>query len=89
MKSRLIKLPSHESMSKTNSIIFNLAHVYISKGNNGLPRWCSGKESACQCMRYRFDLWVRKIPWRRKWQLTPVFLTGVFHGQRSLEGYTP
>ena len=36
-----------------------------------LPRWLSGKESACQCRRYKrcgFDLWVRKIPWRRKWQ---------------------
>ena len=37
-----------------------------------------GKESACQCKRHwrhRFDPWVRKIPWRRKWQSTPVFLT--------------
>ena len=31
----------------------------------------------------------RKIPWRRKWQPTPVFLPGEFHGQRSLEGYNP
>ena len=31
-----------------------------------------------------FDLWVRKIPWRRKRQPTPVFLPGKFHGQRSL-----
>ena len=30
----------------------------------------------CQCRRGRFDLWVRKIPWRRKWQPTPVFLPG-------------
>ena len=29
-----------------------------------------------QCMRHGFDLWVRKIPWRRKWQSTPVFLSG-------------
>ena len=36
----------------------------------------------------RFDLWVRKIPWRREWQPTPVFLPGEFHGQRSLEGYS-
>ena len=36
-----------------------------------------------------FDPWVRKIPWRREWQLTPVFLTGEFHGQRSLVGYSP
>ena len=37
----------------------------------------------------RFDPWVGKIPWGRKWQLTPVFLPGESHGQRSLEGYTP
>ena len=36
-----------------------------------------------------FDLWVGKIPWRRKWQPTPVFLPGEFHGQRSLVGYSP
>ena len=35
------------------------------------------------------DPWVRKIPWRRKWQPTPVFLPGEFHGQRSLVGYNP
>ena len=36
-----------------------------------------------------FDPWVRKIPWRRKWQPTPVFLPGESHGQRSLVGYSP
>ena len=36
-----------------------------------------------------FDPWVRKIPWRREWQPTPVFLPGEFHGQRSLVGYSP
>ena len=35
----------------------------------------------------RFNPWVGKIPWRRKWQPNPVFLTGEFRGQRSLEGY--
>ena len=35
-----------------------------------------------------FDPWVSKIPWRRKWQPTPVFLPGESHGQRRLEGYT-
>jgi len=45
----------------------------------GLLRWHSDKEPACRCRRCRrlgFDPWVRKIPWRRKWQLTPVFLPG-------------
>ena len=44
---------------------------------NVLPRWLSGKESACQCRRHGFDPWVRKILWRRKWQPTPVFLPGI------------
>ena len=35
------------------------------------------------------DPWVRKIPWRRKWQPTPVFLPGESLGQRSLVGYSP
>ena len=51
--------------------------------------WLNGKESACQCRTHRFSLWVRKIPWRRKWQLTPVSLPGKSHGQKSLEGYSP
>ena len=47
------------------------------------------KNLACQCRRRRFDPWVRKIPWRRKWQSTPVSLPGKSHGQRSLVGYGP
>ena len=41
-----------------------------------LPSCLSGKISTCQCRRHGFDSWVRKIPWRRKWQPTPVFLPG-------------
>ena len=37
----------------------------------------------------QFDSWVRKIPWRREWQRTLVFLPGEFHGLRSLAGYSP
>ena len=47
------------------------------------------KEPTFQCRRHRFNPWVRKIPWRRKWQPTPIFLLGEFHGQRSLAGYSP
>ena len=39
--------------------------------------------------RSRFDPWVRKMPWGRKWHPTPVFLPGKSHGQRSLVGYSP
>ena len=56
-----------------------------------LPRWQSGKESTCQCRRRKrqgLDPWVGKIPWRRKWQRTPVSLLGKSHGQRSLMGYS-
>ena len=45
----------------------------------GLPRWLSGEELTCQCRRCKrcgFSPWVRKIPWRRKCQPTPVFLPG-------------
>ena len=54
----------------------------------GLPWWLSGKELTCQCRRYRFSSWVRTIPWRRKWQPTPVFLPGKSHEQRSLVGFS-
>ena len=36
-----------------------------------------------------FGPWVGKIPWSRKWQPTPVFLSEKSHGQRSLAGYSP
>ena len=52
----------------------------------------SGKEPAGQCRWYKrcgFDPWVEKIPWRRAWQPTPVFLPGESHGQRNLAGYGP
>ena len=56
------------------------------------PRWCSGKESACQCRRLKrgkFNPWAGKIPWGRKWQPIPVFLPEKFHGQRSLASNCP
>ena len=52
----------------------------------------SGKDPACQCRRHkrrRFGPWVRKIPWRKAWQPTPVFLLGKSYGQRSVAGYSP
>ena len=54
----------------------------------GLTQWLSSKESACKCRSHRFDPWVEKIPWRKKWQPTPVFLPGQFHGQRNLADYS-
>ena len=58
----------------------------------GFSGGASAKEPACQCRshkRHRFDLWVRKIPWRRALQPTPVFFPGESRAQRSLVGYSP
>ena len=60
--------------------------------DSGFPGGMSGKEPISQC-RKRHEMqirpWVRKIPYRRKWSPTPVFLPGKSHGQRSLAGYSP
>ena len=64
--------------------------MYLMK-YRGFPGGASGKEPACQYKRHkrnRFDPWVRKIPWRRKWQPTPLFLLEKFHRQRSLAGFS-
>ena len=45
--------------------------------------------SAGDVKRHGFHPWVRKSPWRREWQLTPVFLLGESYGQKSLVGYSP
>ena len=60
----------------------------------GLPRWFSVKrvclpKEEMLCRLLGLDPWVRKIPWRRKWQPTPVLLPGKFQVQRSLAGYSP
>ena len=58
----------------------------------GFPGGASGKESTYQWRRQKrcgFDPCVRKIPWRRTWQPTPVFLPGESHGQKSLVGCGP
>ena len=55
----------------------------------GLPWWLWLWRICLQCRRSRFDAWLGKLPWRRTWQPTPVFLPGEPHGQRSLVGYSP
>ena len=53
----------------------------------GLPRWLSGKRICLPRRRCGFDPWAGKIPWRRAWQPSPVFLPGESHGQRGLVPY--
>ena len=62
------------------------------RAHGGFPGGPSGKEPTChgrRCKRCRADPWVGKIPWRRAWQPTPVFLPVESHGQSSLAGYSP
>ena len=57
----------------------------------GFSVHATDKESTFQCRRRkrcRFHPWVGKVPWNGKWHPTPVFLPGIFHGQRSLAGYS-
>ena len=51
-----------------------------------LPWWLRRLSICLQCGRPGFDPWVGEIPWRRKWQSTPVLLPGKSHGQKSLAG---
>ena len=60
--------------------------------SSGLPRWHRGKEYTCRCRRCKrcgLEPWAGTSPWSRKWQPTPVFLPGNFHGKRSLASYSP
>ena len=62
----------------------------ISNGRNICSiLWFRWYRICLQCGSSRFDPWVGKIPWRRKWLPTPVFLPGESHGQRRLVGYSP
>ena len=82
--------PNLDSILKSRDITL-LTKVRIVKAM-GFPGGTSGKEPACQCKRRkrrRYNPWVGKIPWRRAWQPTPVYLPGGVYGQRSLEGYSP
>ena len=78
----------------SNPLLLHLLYQQEDSPHNllGFPGGSSGKVPACQCRRckrLRFDPWVRKFPWIRKWQPTPVFLPGKSHRQRSLVGYSP
>ena len=75
-----LTLPSlTDVLSNKDSIV----HYY-----DEFPWWLIWWRICLQCRRPGFDPWIRKIPWRRKWQPTPVFLPGKSHGRRSLEGYS-
>ena len=66
-----------------------LLNIITRLTTRGISGGSDGKESACNAGDPGFSPWVRKIPWSRDWLSTPVFLLGEFHGQRSLESYSP
>ena len=72
--------------SKHLFILFKIFSILLIE--LGLPRWLRKWRICLQWRRPRFNSWVGKIPWRREWLPTPVFLPGESHGQRSLVGYT-
>ena len=81
--------PQFESRQENLKLSSLLSFLLFSRV---FPGDASNKEPDCHCRRNKwcgFSPWVGKIPWRRKWQPTPAFLPGEFHGQRSLMGYGP
>ena len=81
--SKLLRMISHELKTNKQTNI----QTFL-----GFPRCQSGKEPTYKCRRQKrsgFGSWVRKIPWSRKWQPSPVFLSGKSNGQRNLVGYSP
>ena len=69
---------SHILCSENNVTQPPQKSVYINM--HGFPGGASGNEPTCQCRKHKrcgFDPWVGKIPWKRKWQPTPVFLPGI------------
>ena len=94
LKSRNVQ--SDETMKEINhtqiqDTIFNIRLGFQNSHNSYSlyhPSLLSSKKSTCQCRRRRFDPWVGKIPWKRYWQLSPVFLAGKSHEEKNLVGYS-
>ena len=68
-----------------SSLMFSLLSFWFVKA--WFPGGSDGKASARNVWPW-FDLWGRKMPWRKKWQPTPILLPRKFHGWRSLVGYS-
>ena len=90
------KLFKQQDITKTSSslVVHPLGHLWMSQlvpnsQFSHLINGSGGKEAVCNAGDPGSIPWVGKIPWRREWQPTPVFLPGEYHGQRSLVGYSP
>ena len=88
----LKELNASERLSRADTAVSATSFSSLLIYPRAFPGGSSGKEPAYQCRRQKtvvFHAWVGKIPWRRAWQPTPVFLPGESHGQRSLAGCSP
>ena len=80
----------NQSLLHCRQILYQMSYREDSVGP-ACPQWsfsggASGKEPSCQCRRHRrhrFIPWILKMPWRKAWQPTPVFLSGEYHGQKG------
>ena len=84
-------LPNLPTLSLSHRVHKTVAiQVHVCNAPKGFPGGSVVKNPpAMQCRRHGFDPWVRKIPCRRAWQSTAVFLTRESHGQKSLADYSP
>ena len=85
--------PALEGESQDETEEFN--HTDLRRGVKGFPGGSVVKKKKKICLQCRrhwrdgFNPWMEKIPWKRRWQPTPVFLPGKSHGQKSLAEYSP
>ena len=84
--------PTDSILTASSHVLWHSWSLYLQLLHHQLSRWLSGKESFLP-MQEILDMFVWSLgwedPWRRKWQSTPVFLPGKFHGQRNLVGNSP
>ena len=88
-RSRRHTFQASQSKEKPSSVCWSMIRSLQGWGRPGKNKIPSRSSVCLKFGRPRFHLWVGKIPWRRKWQPTPVLLPGKSHGWGSLAGYSP
>ena len=97
MPAHIKSLRAQDTGQNTTSLVvmkfvfFPLHDFSTLRDNKGFPSGSAVKNQPAmqETQESGFELWIRKIPWRRAWQPTPIFLPGKSHGERGLAGYGP